>query len=150
MTATEKLLVILAITIFVIAFFATRRYWQPLLLRYRRRYFTKKLLMFFAAAVVLYVGLWFLTDFAGVPKTRTVALRAMRDIPSSWTDISRIPASQTKGPTYYCRASAYAPFLIRVDYGWVSGPLTGDGGSVWYLWIFGAVFRAHEFSHWSA
>jgi hypothetical protein len=34
MTITEKLLVILAITIFTIAFSVTRRYWQPLLLRY--------------------------------------------------------------------------------------------------------------------
>jgi hypothetical protein len=34
MTITEKLLVILAITILAIAFSVTRRYWQPLLLQY--------------------------------------------------------------------------------------------------------------------
>ncbi len=103
-----------------------------------------------AVLVILYSLLWYATNLVGVPKARTVALSQMTNIKSTWRDISADLAAQVKGPYYFCRATALAPFLIRVEYGWEAGKLDGDGGSVLYLWIFGAVFRAHEYNHWAA
>jgi hypothetical protein len=115
----------------------------------------------------LYGLLWWLTSALGVPAARVVALRAMGDIPASGVDISTADSSRRyssqyphpKGsswhtytnapPWYYCHGSAYAPLLIRIDYGWKSGPLRGDGGSAWHVWVFGAVFRAYEFQRWA-
>ena len=115
-----------------------------------RSIFTRRRVFAVLVLVVLYGVLWLLTAAVGAPKTRMVALRAMREIPASWTDTSYGDAPKTKGPTYFCRASAYAPFLVRIDYGWVSGPLTGDGGSVWYFWTIGSALRVYEFEHWMA
>ena len=109
--------------------------------------FTRRQVMVLFALGVLYGMLWWITGVTGVSRTRAAALRAMGEIPPSWTDVSYAAAPPTNGPTYFCRASAYAPFLVRVDYGWVSDPLRGDGGSAWYLWVCGAVFRAYEFCH---
>jgi hypothetical protein len=39
--------------------------------------------------------------------------------------------------------------LVRVEYGWHSGPLAGDGGSALYLWFFGHAIRIHELNHWA-
>jgi hypothetical protein len=103
----------------------------------------------FAFAAV-YGLLWAVTAIFGVPKTRAIALRAEGEIPADWTDVSYAPAQHSKGPVYYCRASAYAPFLVRADYRFVSGPLLGDGESAFYFWGFGAVFRIFEFQHWMA
>lgn len=138
---------------------------MPLTWRFR---FTRRRVVVLLTLAALYGLLWWLTSVMGVSATRAVALRAMGDIPTSGVDISTADAARryslqyphpakgsswhtyTNAPAwYYCRASAYAPFLIRVDYGWATGPLRGDGGSVWHLWAFGAVFRAYEFEHWA-
>lgn len=101
----------------------------------------------------IYGLLWLLTQFAGVSDTRATVLRSMRGnapISSSWTDASLTDTTDLKSPYYYCRTSAYAPFVVRADYGWVSGPLNGDGGGAWYVWFFGHAFRVYEFKHWMA
>ena len=128
--------------------------------------FTRRRVVVSLTVAALYGLLWWLTATVGAPGTRAVALRAMGDIAASGVDISSPDAerrytmqykAQKKGswhtfgdapPWYYCRASAYAPFLVRIDYGWATGRLRGDGGSVWHLWVFGVVFRAYEFDHW--
>jgi hypothetical protein len=102
----------------------------------------------FSLFLVVYGFLWLVTWFFGVSQTRNAGLRELGDISAGWSDISRGRSPSTRSPWYYCRASAYGPFLVRVDYGWVSDPMTGDGGSVWYFWLFGRAFRVHEFDHW--
>jgi hypothetical protein len=79
-----------------------------------------------------------------------VAVGSMGEIPTDWVDVSYGAPGKSKGLVYYCRASAYAPFLVRADYVFVSGPLLGDGGSSFYFWGFGAVIRICEFQHWMA
>ena len=137
---------------------------MPLTWRFK---FTRRRVVLLLLVATFYTALWWLTAAFGVPASRAVALNAMGLLPASAVDISspnsehlysmqrkgqKSNSSQTFGdapPWYYCRASPYAPFLIRIDYGWATGPLRGDGGGVWYLWAFGAVFRAYEFAHWA-
>ena len=56
--------------------------------------------------------------------------------------------ADTSTPIRFCRAVAYAPFLVHGSYGWRSGSLGGQGGSALYLWFFGATLRVHELSCW--
>jgi len=112
----------------------------------RRRRLRNRILAFAG----IYGLLWASTAIFGVLKTRAVALGSMGEISTDSVDVSYGTTMKSKGPVYYCRASAYAPFLVRTDYGFVSRPLRGDGGSVLYFWGFGAVFRIWEFQHWIA
>jgi len=111
-----------------------------------RRYFTKRRLLILVGAALLYTGLWFLTHRFGVPQVRGIAVAAMH-VPIDYKDVAR-QTDRVTGPVYYCSSRAYAPFLVRADYGWQGGPLYGDGGSALYLWFFGRAFRIRELEHW--
>ena len=90
--------------------------------------------------------MWLLTQVRGAPAVRNVVLAAI-EVPDSCTNVSHATTMPGVGE-YCCRAAAYGPFLVRVDYGWVSGPMRGDGGSVLYSWLLGPIFRVYEFRHW--
>src|SRR5216110_2504873 len=109
-----------------------------------KRCFTKKVLVVLLATVIFS---WLLTQFIGAPQVHRAAVATMPITPS-FTEISRATPQHVTGPIYYCSAVAYAPFLVRADYGWHAGGETGDGASAFYLWIFGLTFRLHEFGHW--
>ncbi len=109
-----------------------------------KRCFTKKILGLVLAAII-FLGL--LTEFIGAPQVHKVVVATM-PIKPSFTEISRDNTQRVAGPVYYCSAVAYAPFLVRVDYGWNAGGETGGGASAFYFWIFGITFRVHEFGHW--
>lgn len=111
-----------------------------------RRYLTKRRLLILASAVLLYTGLWFLTHRFGAPQVRSIAVAAMH-VPADYKDVSG-RTDHVTGPVYYCSSRAYAPFLVRADYGWQGGPLSGDGGSALYLWLLGHAFRIRELEHW--
>lgn len=53
-------------------------------------------------------------------------------------------------PHYYCSARTYGPFVVRADYGWHSGPLSGKGGSAIYIWVFGWTKRVIELQEWAS
>jgi hypothetical protein len=90
-------------------------------------------------------------SFVGVTTVSHTVVASM-PIRSGWsyTDVARNVRTGKRLPIYYCRAVAYAPFVVRADYGWQSGPLSGDGGSALYLWLFGSVFRIRELDHWAS
>jgi hypothetical protein len=111
------------------------------------RHFTKRRLLVLLAAAVLYAGAWFLAHLFGAPQVRSVAVEAMHVAPD-YTDVSERAGSVT-GRIYYCSSRAYAPLLVRADYGWHGGPLYGDGGSALYLWFFGRSFRIRDLEHWA-
>jgi hypothetical protein len=95
---------------------------------------------------VPYAALWFLTGYAGLADVRRTVLATMQ-IPPNSTDISD-GRNEVVGPVHYCTVRAYAPFLVRADYGWQRGKLSGDGGSALYVWIYGFRFRLRELDHW--
>jgi hypothetical protein len=98
-----------------------------------------------------YVALWFVTHFVGVREVYHAAVATMPISPrDAYTDVPRRVKTATNGPIYFCRATAYAPFLVRADWGWHTGPLSGDGGSTLYLWFFGRTYRVRELDHWSS
>jgi hypothetical protein len=115
----------------------------------RQRQFTKKRFYFFATAVAVYALLWFVTHRIGAPQVRSAVVEVIQK-PSGSTDVSQRIDERVAGPVYWCVASAYAPLMVRVEYGWQSGPLYGDGGSALYLWLFGRAFRIHELEHWAS
>jgi hypothetical protein len=98
-----------------------------------------------------YVILWVLTHFVGGPRVRDVAVNAMHlpDGLSGFTEVSPVHRASHNGRTYFCRAFAYAPFVVRVDHGWATGPLSGDGGSELYLWVPGVKLSFYELEHWA-
>lgn len=105
----------------------------------------KRRLLVLAAIVVLYASFWFLTNVIGEPQIRNFAVEAMHVPAQGMVE----PSGQRSLITNYCLTKAYAPFLVRADYGWSGGSLYGDGGSALYLWFFGRAIRVRELEHWS-
>jgi hypothetical protein len=114
--------------------------WRPTL--------KKRWRLILVCGVVLYALLWWLTHIFGVPQVRRAEVKAM-PVTSLFMDVSGATGRRAAGPQYFCRAAAQAPFLVRVEQGWVKGPLNGDGGSVLYLWFFGVTIRTLEYSQWA-
>jgi hypothetical protein len=112
------------------------------------RHFTRRRALVLVVGLVLYNGLWFLTHLFGAPQVRNIAVQAMR-VPPHYRDVSG-REERIAGPAYYCSSRAYGPFLVRADYGWHAGPLSGDGGRALYLWLFGRAFRIRELEHWAS
>ena len=106
---------------------------------------TKRRLLVLAVIVVFYASLWFLTDVIGGPQIGKIAVEAMHVPAQGMIE----PSGQRSPITNYCLTKAYAPFLVRADYGWGGGSLYGDGGSALYLWFFGRAVRLQELEHWS-
>lgn len=114
----------------------------------RRLQLKKRWRLMLGCGIVVFGLLWWLTSAIGVPQVRRAIVESMPVSPS-FTDVSREALPKVLGPVYYCRAAAWAPFLIQVEFGWNSGPLRGDGGAALYVWLFGLRFRACEYSHWA-
>lgn len=111
--------------------------------RSRRRW----LRLFGVAAA--YLLLWELTQLVGMPAVvRKVRTSMPINSSSNYTDVLRNVKSATNGPIYFCRATAYAPFVVRAEYGWHGGPLIGDGGTSLYFWFFGFTTHIKEPAHW--
>jgi hypothetical protein len=95
---------------------------------------------------VLYVGLWLVTHFAGETKVRNAARDAFVS-----SHLDSMKARESGGrppsmPTYRFAARAYAPFIVRVAYGWKIGT-HAEGGSTLYCWFFGRSYLIREFGH---
>lgn len=99
----------------------------------------------------LYAVLWEFTHLAGMPTVyRSVIAGLPIDASYAYTDVPGIVKSGKRGPVYFCRATACAPFVVRVDYGWQSGSRPPGGGSALYLWFFGITSRIHEIECWGS
>ena len=96
------------------------------------------------ACVILYLGLWWLTQSVGAPEVRGGVINGF---PKGFTDITYTGGRGVSPPLYVCRAVAWAPFLVRVHYACDSGPLAGVGGHRLYVWFFGSSFRLLEYDH---
>lgn len=99
-----------------------------------------------------YCGMWAVTHFVGGRQIRRLTLSTMHQ-PAGLAGFEEVsePGVVRKGNagSYYCRTVAYAPFVVRVDYGWTAGPLSGDGGSELYLWALGTSAQIRVLEHWS-
>jgi hypothetical protein len=113
------------------------------------RWLTGKKLWVLGAFVAGYILLWFLTHFVGMPSVYHAVIGGMPATSSfAYTDVPRRVRTTGDDPIYFCRAVAYAPFLVRADYGWRSGRSAAEGGSALYIWFFGRSFRVRELEHW--
>jgi hypothetical protein len=111
-----------------------------------------KLLRGLGLAAVGFAGLWLITWAIGSRDVRQTVLANM-SLPgprSEFRDVSSLDKSQrVLGNTYYCRTVTYAPLLVRADFGWGAGSLSGAGGSALYLWLLGRSFLQVEFNSWA-
>jgi hypothetical protein len=115
----------------------------------RAQIFSRKWVRVTAWVITVYIVLWFVTHFFGVPEVSHVVKRRMPiDKTYDYTDVKKNVKGSKGQPTYFCRATAYAPFLVRGDYAWQAAPLIGEGGSNLYLWFFGWTVRIYELEHW--
>lgn len=100
--------------------------------------------------IASYTTMWALTPFVGGYQIRKQKLSTMYQ-PEGLAGFEEVsgPGIRGKGRrVYYCRTTAYAPFIIRVDYGWNTGSLSGDGGSELYFWGLGATSQIRVLEHW--
>jgi hypothetical protein len=93
---------------------------------------TKRRIAVLLSAILIYGMLWLVTSLYGAAYTRNAVVDELK------------PAPQLQ-QNFYCKAYAYAPFLVRIDYGCVIGPLTGGGGCKWYLWFFSRPVHLQRF-----
>jgi len=118
-------------------------------LMFASRLFSRRWLRVFCCVVAFYICFWFVTHFVGVGSVYHTVKAGMPITPQfAYTDVQRRVRGSTFDPIYFCQAVAYGPFLVRADYGWQSGPLSGDGGSDFYLWFFGYTSRIWKLDHW--
>jgi len=100
----------------------------------------------------LYGTMWFLTHVRGTTQIREAVLAAMvlAGDRSEFEDVTHSERPPKLGSKLYsCRAVAYGPLIVRVDYGWGAGPLTGGGGSALYIWLIGRSFQVCKLDEWS-
>jgi hypothetical protein len=111
--------------------------------RFRRRW------LCLLGVIGSYLLLWELTQLFGMPEV-VRKVRASMPIISSYqyTDVPRNVKFATNGPVYYCRTTAYAPFVVRAEYDWHGGRLFGAGGSGLYFWFFGFTTQIKEIDRW--
>lgn len=81
--------------------------------------------------------------------TRTVKRRAIADM-NPPSGIEESDGAAHSAPYYYCTVQTYGPFLVRAEYGWQIGPLSGRGGSAMYIWFFGWTKRMAELETWDS
>lgn len=104
----------------------------------------KRRWLILTCGVILYASLWWLTHRFGAAQVRS---RVVASFPAPFTDVTYTGSRGVSRPFYYCRAVAWAPFLVRVHYSWDKAPLNGAGGRVLYLWFLGPSFRLWEYEH---
>jgi hypothetical protein len=88
------------------------------------------------------VGLvWLLTARYGAPQVkRELLLTAALNARAGTREVSETDdPKKWRYPWFYCRAHSVAPLVVKVDYGYASGPLGMSFGSSYYLWFFGAI-----------
>ncbi|HLX72767.1 MAG TPA: hypothetical protein VKV04_24355, partial [Verrucomicrobiae bacterium] len=61
----------------------------------------------------------------------------------SYTNVSQTKV-RVRSPRYWCDTYAYAPFLVRADWGLNPGHMDGAWGGTLYLWFFGHTFQLRE------
>lgn len=114
-------------------------------------WYRSKRLRFAVRVCVAYVVLWALTYFVGGEQLRTLSVGAM-NLPNGLVGFTEVPLDHSVhvgSRVYFCRALAYGPFVVRIDHGWATGPLSGDGGSELYVWVPGVKLRIYELGHWT-
>jgi hypothetical protein len=85
--------------------------------------------------------MWLVTARYGLPKVKrewllTTGLNAREGV----LDVSEVDdPKKWRYPWFYCRGHCVAPLVIKVEYGYGSGPLGMSFGSSYYLWCFGAI-----------
>jgi hypothetical protein len=113
----------------------------------------KRRASFLLSVVGLYCTMWLLTQLVGTVRVREDVFGAMI-LPGDLRDFEDVTHSdrplKTDAKVYWCRAVAYAPFVIHVDYGWTAGPLTGRGGSAVYVWLLKSTVRVYQIWCWDA
>lgn len=68
-------------------------------------------------------------------------------------DVLRYGANDLNTPpqqSYASRANTVGPCLIRLEHGWLAGPLRGRGETVIYFWFFGFTRKISVLDEWSA
>ena len=86
-------------------------------------------------AVVLYLGLWGMTQLVGTAQVRAVV--AKEHLPGAGADCPRLPSCEWD-------AVAVAPLLIKARYFWTTGNLAGGGAKLLYAWFGPARVRIWE------
>lgn len=100
----------------------------------------------------LYLLTWLATQAIGTAQVRRTVIEAMLkpEQRSGFEDVTRKEAAVRRGEKVFsCRARAWTPFLVRVDYGWGAGPVTGGGGSRLYVWLMGYAVEVADLSDWA-
>ena len=80
-----------------------------------------------------------------LPSVRAVARQGSHTEPPEVPPGERVPQDMH---FYWVQATAYAPFILRVDRGAMCGGLCGEGARAWYLWLPGFTRAISAFPVW--
>lgn len=69
-------------------------------------------------------------------------------IPARFRRVERSEWGKAGNYTYYCEAVAIAPWIVRIEYGGVCGPLCGGGAVEVDVWLPGYVHELYRESSW--
>jgi hypothetical protein len=92
--------------------------------------------------------LWLLTQLVGTNHVRESVFRSLGLVGGPGEFAGKDQVVGADGRTYYCRAAAYGPFIVHVDFGRGAGSLSGEGGRAWYFWPMGEPKLIRETEHW--
>jgi hypothetical protein len=102
----------------------------------------KTRLVLVLALVAIYAALWLETAVFGAPVVRNALLFGELN--------SRRAGRRVPDQSDWCRARAYAPFLVHVKYRFGNKPLNCGGGSKLCFWMFGSIGEIWQVSSWAS
>lgn len=86
-------------------------------------------------AAAVYLALWAVTRSAGTAAVERSLVQAVDGGAGSVRVPGRDALDRFERPSYYVRTSSPLPLIVFADYGQVCGPLCGQGGSAFVLWL---------------
>ncbi len=114
-----------------------------------------------ATCPLAYLGLWVLTALAGVQavsddvRSRLTGMRNIHPVdhgplkPLTYDPMLDDRVSDVRPPWHFVGNEAVpCPFIVTVDYGWMSAPTSGSGGKAYCLWFFGYKLWIKDRSLW--
>ena len=114
-----------------------------------------------AAAILLvfFFGLWGLTATWGVRDVRGHSLNMMGNHLSSDSQLLDFDPMRNRKPTsspvrmpwhFVGNEAVLFPFVVRIDWAIMAGPLHGSGGRTYFLWFFGLKIPFREEGFWNS
>jgi hypothetical protein len=93
----------------------------------------RRLLAAGAITACLYLSFWLVTASVGAESVRLSVVKRMNP-PPGLTDVSNEAGRANSPGSYFCRTTAIAPFVVRMEFAYNCGVLCGISGTYLFFW----------------